>query len=248
MTLTLKLPDLDFKPLLLAGGLCAAALFLASPSWGQENRNDFRRQVTVSGLGEVHAVPDKANVSAGVISLGDTAAQALQKNTTNMRAVFDALIQLGIAEKDIQTSNFSVSPRYGRYEKSDVPPKIVGYQVSNSVSIVIRDLEKLGEALDSFVTAGANNLGGVQFTFSDPSALQVKARIAAIEDAKARAKLYAETAGASLGEVLIIQESSVPRPMPVMARMASFAEDSSVPIAAGEGTVSSSVTVTFALK
>ncbi len=248
MTHTLKRSAPDLKRLLLIGGFCAAALFLSSPSSADENDGDFRRQITVSGLGEIRAVPDMANLSAGVISLGDTAAQALEKNTNDMQGVFNALSQLGIAQKDIQTSNFSVSPRYGRYDKSDIPPKIIGYQVSNSVTITLRDLDKLGEALDSFVTAGANNLGGVQFGFADPSALKTKARIAAVKDAKARAKLYAETAGATLGPVLTIQESAAPRPMPVMARMSAMVEDSSVPIAAGENAVSVSITVTFSLE
>ena len=248
MTVSRKRPTLDKNTFLFAAGLCAATLLLMAPSRADGPTGDFHRQITVSGLGEVHAVPDKASLTAGVISLGNTAVQALAQNTSDMQGLFNALKSLGIAEKDIQTSNFSVSPRFGRYDKNDLPPKIVGYQVSNSVTVILRNMDNLGQALDSFVTAGANNLGGVQFSFSDPSSLQTKARIAAIKDAKARAKLYAETAGASLGQVLIIQESAASRPMPVMARMASFTEDSSVPIAAGEGTISAGVTVTFALE
>jgi len=248
MPRTLAYPRFYAQFLLFSGTLFTVALLLITSCKAQVGESNFHRQVTVIGYGEMRAAPDMASLNAGVISLGDTAAKALKKNTAEMQTVFEALKKLGIADKDIQTSNFSVSPRYGQYGNSDVPPKIIGYQVSNSVTINLRDLTQLGAVLDSFVSAGANNLGGVQFSFSDPSALKNRARMAAIKDAEARAKLYAETAGASLGSVLIIQENAAPRPVPVMARMASFAKDSSVPIAAGEGTIAVNVTVTFALE
>ncbi len=214
------------------------------PATAQEP--DVTRSITVIGQGEVSAKPDKAELSVGVQTTGKTAKEALDLNNGAMMGLFESMDAAGIPEQDIQTSNFNVSPRYARYNDRETPPDIVGYNVSNTVRITVRDLDGLGQFIDDFVQRGANTLNGIQFGLTDPAAMQNEARVKAIEDARAKAKLYAETAGAQLGQVLIIQETASPMPMPMMARMSLEAADS-VPLARGQQTITARITVTFAL-
>lgn len=207
---------------------------------------DFTRSVTVTGLGEVSAKPDQAQLSVGVMTTGKTAKEALDQNNGAMMGLFESMDAAGIPEQDIQTSNFSVSPRYARYNDRETPPDIVGYNVSNTVRITVRDLDGLGRYIDQFVQTGANTLNGIQFGLSDPAAKQNEARIKAIEDAHAKAKLYAEAAGAQLGQVLVIQETASPMPIPMMARMSLGAAEA-VPMAPGQQTITARITVTYAL-
>ncbi len=215
------------------------------PATAQEQA--VTRSITVTGQGEVSAKPDKAELSVGVQTTGKTAKEALDLNNGAMMGLFESMDAAGIPEQDIQTSNFNVSPRYARYNDRETPPDIVGYNVSNTVRITVRDLDGLGQFIDDFVQRGANTLNGIQFGLSDPAAKQNEARVKAIEDARAKAKLYAETAGAQLGQVLVIQETASPMPMPMMARMSMEAADS-VPIAPGQQTVTARITITFALE
>ncbi len=229
-----------------AGPVALLALaMVAQPATAQEQ--GVTRSITVTGSGEVNAKPDKAELTIGVTTSGKTAKEALDKNNRDMMALFESMDAAGIPEEDIQTSNFSVSPRYARYNDRETPPDIVGYNVSNTMRITVRDLDGLGEFLDRFVQTGANNLNGIQFGFSDPSKLQNEARVKAIQDARAKAELYAQTAGVTLGPVLVIQETSAPVPMRMMARM-SLEAAAAVPIAPGQETLSVSITVTYGLE
>ena len=205
------------------------------------------RSISVSGMGEVKAKPDIAHITVGVTTANESAKTALSENTKAMQAIFDAMAEMNIGQDDIQTSNFSVNPQYGRYDRGEQPPKITGYQVNNSVNVTIRDLDALGQALDKLISVGANQVNSIQFGFSDPSNLENDARKAAVKDARAKAELYAETAGVKLGQVISIQEGYVAGPVP-MARMETMAMDSAVPIAPGQQTVSMQVSVVYALE
>src|SRR4029077_1320055 len=127
-------------------------------------------------------------------------------------------------------------------------PKIVGYQVTNSVRITVRDVGKLGQILDKVVTLGATDVNSIEFGVGEPEALKDEARKLAMRNAIANAKLYAEAAGARLGKVLTISEDQGV----IAARYASPApmamETKSVPIEAGTTTVETRVTVTFELE
>ena len=229
---------------ILALAALGAILFAQAPSAPGAGANF----IVVSGLGEVKAKPDMASISAGVVTQAATAAEALAANSQAMNAVIAALKNLGVAEDDIQTSNFSVSPQYPPYDSNNLqPPKIVGYQVSNQVTAIVRDLAKLGTILDGLVQAGANNINGVSFGIDKADALEDEARKAAIADAKHRAEIFAAAAGVSVGRVIAIQEmgTSLP-PQPYLAMRAEVA--AAVPIATGQETVSASVNVTFELK
>ncbi|MGQ0741000.1 MAG: SIMPL domain-containing protein [Alphaproteobacteria bacterium] len=206
------------------------------------------RTLVVTGEGKVMAKPDQAQLSAGVITEAKTAAAALSANNKAMNKVFATLKSLGIPENKIQTSNFSVSPQFPPYKPDNPEPRrIIGYQVSNQVTVIVDDLSKLGSALDALVKSGVNQLNGVSFTFAKPEGLQERARRAAVAQAIAKAKGMAQAAGVRLGPIHNIQEGGavVPLPQPMMMR-AMAAE--SVPIATGESTISASVTLTYIIQ
>jgi len=209
-------------------------------------------EISVLGEGTVTAAPDTATINSGVTTQAATAREALDANSAAMDELIATLKEAGIAERDIQTSNFSVSPNYVYSDARDengysLPPRIDGYQVSNSVTVKVRDLEQLGAILDRSVTVGANTINGIGFSVADPSSLLDDARRQAVRDARAKAELYAEAAGATLGELEKISESqNVGGPQPYA--MAMRADAQSVPVAAGELSFSVSVNVAWEIR
>lgn len=193
------------------------------------------RTLTMTGMGEVRGAPGRATISTGVVSEARTAAKALAANTRAMSAAIARLKALGIAARDLQTSNFSVFPRYYSEPKSQRPARIVGYTVSNQLTVVIRDLGELGRVLDEVVAQGANQISGPTFGFNDPEKLRDIARTRAAADASRKAKLYAGALGVTLGPILSVSESGnfSPRP-PAMAARMEMAPSRPVPIEAGE--------------
>lgn len=197
--------------------------------------------ISIEGHGEVTAAPDTAYVTSGVTTQGASAREALDLNTAAMTDLMSALKTSGIAERDIQTSGFSVSPNYVYSEERDangytLPPKINGYQVSNVVTVRVRALDTLGAILDKSVTVGANTINGISFTIADPSDLLNTARKAAFADARAKAELYATASGSKLDDIVSITENQnfgQPRPYEMRA-MAAAAPRADVPVATGE--------------
>jgi hypothetical protein len=205
--------------------------------------------ITVTGQGMAKGVPDEAVLTAGVQTNARMAADALAANARAMTAVLATLKRAGIAEKDIQTSGFSVEPQYPQAINgaNNAAPRIIGYQVSNSVTVIVEDLDKTGPTLDALVASGANSIGGVAFTIKDPKPLMNDARTAAVADAIARAQVLAKAAGITLGPITAISENSgmdSPRPMNLVMGMLDSAR-ARTPIAAGEESLSSSVTITW---
>jgi uncharacterized protein YggE len=202
------------------------------------------RSMTVTGDGQVKAAPDEAELSTGVVTQAVTAAAAMSKNREAMNKIFATLKNLGIAQKDIQTSDFSVSPQTGPGDTQ----KITGYQVSNTVHATIENLSRLGPALDALVASGSNSLGDIAFSIRDPKPLEAQARAAAMHDAIDKAQSYARAANLQLGPILSVSEGGeVPRPMFRALAMAPAAA-APTPIAAGEESVSANVTVTFEIR
>jgi hypothetical protein len=201
------------------------------------------RQVTVVGQGEAKGTPDTAYVQIGVKTEARTTEEALEQNNTQVGAIIEQIKQQGVAEKDIQTSNFSINPRY-----DDDRQRVIGYQVNNMVAVTIRNLEQTGTLLDQVVQVGANRVYGINFGVDDPSALQEQARDEAVADARAKAEQLAQASGARVGQVLVITENvGAQSPIPGMPRRAEE-EASTVPIQTGEQTVSTQVQVTFELR
>jgi len=227
-----------------------ALLFAAAPAAGQALADEHeppKRTITITGKGSVKAAPDKVSVSAGVESQAPTAKDALAKNTAAMTQVVQTLKDAGIDPKDIQTTTFTVSPRYETRDDGR-PARIVGYSVFNSVFVTTHDLDKLGTILDQLVTAAANSIGGISFDIDKPEEKQNEARKLAMEDAIAKAKLYVEAAGAELGPVMTITEQGgfVPRTMGAPMMEATAAKPS--PIEPGTENVDIEVQVTWELK
>ncbi len=239
----------------LIGGVVAAMIiaagalgaFFARPGVTQAAQTvggSVVRQITVIGTGEAKGTPDQATVQLGVQSQAPTSSAALADNNTKMEALIAKLKELGIADKDIQTSNFSISPTYGNDGQA-----VTGYQVNNSASVTIRNIATTGTLLDSVVAAGSNSIYGISFGIGDPKSLQGEARNAAITNAKAQAEAMAQAAGGSVGQILSITESigSVPQPM-MMQSEAMMADAKAVPISQGEQSVSAQVQITYELR
>jgi len=231
-------------PAVVLTGLLAAA---AMPAGAYA---DTAHTITVSGSGEARGAPDQAQLSAGVTTVAPTAAAALAGNARTMTTVFDTLKRLGIPERAIQTSNFSVSPQYPPYNANDRGlQKIVGYQITNQVNVTLDDTRKLGPALDALVNAGANQINSVSYSIHDADALEAKAQEQAIVNARTRAEVYAKAAGVTLGGVVSITEVSVEAPHPMAGVMMMKAEAApSTPTSAGEQGVTANVTVVFEIR
>ncbi len=214
----------------------------AVPTSAQEKRPE--RTVTVGASGTVSVEPDIAHISTGVLSEADTAREALQRNGAAMKKVIDGLKGAGVDPKDVQTSRFSIDPRYDQ-PKDGRSARITGYRVVNQVRIMARDISKLGELLDLVVTLGANQAGGISFDVSNAETLKDEARRQAVANALRRAKLFAEAAGATVGDVLTISEEAMPS-APIFSGRAMAAE--SVPIERGSQALEVRVQVTWALR
>lgn len=201
----------------------------------------YAGNITIEGRGEVTAAPDMAQINSGVTTQGATAREALDANSAAMTQLIADLKASGIESRDIQTSGFSVNPNYVYTDERDangysLPPKINGYQVSNTVTLTVRALDTLGAILDKSVTIGANTVNGVTFSVADPSALYDEARKAAFADARAKAELYATAAGGTLEEIESISETQgFNSPQPVaMYSMRAEAASADVPVEGGE--------------
>jgi uncharacterized protein YggE len=217
-------------------------LTAASMAWGEEPAPS----ITVIGSGAASGASDTAEVNAGVVTQAATASQAMSENGAAMEQVLKALTALGIADRDIHTTNVSVMPvRAPPQPGRQQPSPIVGYEVTNQVHVKVRNLAALGRLLDTLVSRGANTLGDIGFSIADPAPLLEQARTKAIADARQKAQVYAAAAGVKLGRVIFIRDTAPGLPRPIAARVMSSA---AVPIAPGEQELEVSVSVTYALE
>jgi hypothetical protein len=205
------------------------------------------RQVTVVGRGEVSGTPDTAQVRIGVETNAPTTQEALEQNNQQVQAIIDRMQQFGIEESDIQTSEFNM---YARYDNNG--QEVVGYNVSNTVTVTIRNLDQAGTLLDEVVQVGANRIYGINFRVDEPDVLISQARDEAIAQAREKAEQLAQQSGASVGRVLVITENiGEPPPMPRGYGSAMPAQDQAaadVPVQGGEQTFNASVQITFELE
>ena len=223
-------------------GLLAAM----SPAFAEGGK--MPRIISLSGHGEVRATPDIAYVTSGVVTQGATAADALAANTKAMTDLFAALKDSGIEDRDVQTSNFSVQPRYDF--SNNQAPKMVGYDVSNNVTVTLRKVDTLGALLDRMVQSGSNQISGISFDVSKPDDAMDEARKLATEDATRKAKVYAKAMGIELGNVMQVSEGSAAQPPMPMVRSTMMKADAAppVPMAAGEQTLAVDVNVIWEIK
>lgn len=224
--------------LLLIALSCAVA---AVPARAQ----DGRATLSVIGEGEARAAPDMATFSTGVVAAAKTAEEALAANSKSMTDLIAAIKEAGIEPQDIATSNFFIQPQYSQPpQRSGEVPKVVGYEVRNTVTVKVRDLANLGQLLDRMVQAGANQAGGLHFGMADTAALEEKARIAALQDGMAQAKSLAEAAGLRLVKLRRIapaDRGGVVSSAPMMMK----AEARAVPVEAGEMSASARISLVY---
>jgi uncharacterized protein len=229
------------RPLALA---LLTATWLAAPALAQTIPPPA---ISVTGEATVSVAPDQAQIDGGVTSEAKTAREASEANNAAMSKALAALKGAGIDEKDYQTSRLSLQPQFAtNYKPSDRASGIVSFRASNRVTVKVRDVTKVASIIDALVGAGANEIGGINFTVTQASKHLDEARGKAIADARRKAEIYAKAAGVTLGEPISISEEGAPVPMfrsKVAAPMAA-----SAPVAPGEETLSVTVGVTWAIK
>lgn len=205
--------------------------------------------VNLSAYGETQVAPDKATIMLGVQTEGATAAEAMRRNAEQMNQVIASLRRSGIEQRDIQTSQLSLHPQYVYQE--NLPPRLSGYQATNQVTITVRDLSRLGQAVDASVNAGATNVGSISFGLVDPTAAENAARREAVEALRAKADLYAQATGHRVARLVTLSEGSsyspVPPPMPMMAMKMERSMDAATQVAPGELKVRVDISATYEL-
>ncbi len=207
--------------------------------------------ITVVGEGEKAVQPDMAILSLSVMREAPTARAALDASNEAIAAVIAAMKSAGIAERDLQTAGLQINPRYDYVARQDggQEGKLAAYQVTNTLSVRVRDIAKTGELLDQAVTQGVNQGGSVTFTNDDPSATITEARTRAVKDAIEKAKTLAAAAGVELGRLTEMTEVTYnAQPVAIAAKAFDSAGAQSVPLQAGENAYRVQVNVTFELK
>ena len=267
-----------FSSKLPVAAVAFAAIALSAPAHAQLAQpaievSPGNTLLTISAEGKSFREPDMAVFSAGVTTQGQTAAEALAENSRAMTQVIAALRRAGIAERDIQTNNLSISPVYADPNRDAmmaarvsgqpyVPPppeqqvpRIIGYQANNNVSVRQRDLEDFGKVIDTLAAAGANQINGPAFQMDNAEPALDEARLDAVKSARARAELYAEATGLRIVRILSLSEGGGyygPPPV-IFARAASAGAPPPppppppAPVQPGELQMTTNVTVLYEL-
>ena len=205
--------------------------------------------ITVTGTARVAGTPDTLRLDLSITTKADSIAKALADANTRTSKVHAALTRNGVAAKDLQTSNLTISPDYSY--PSDGVPRLNGYTVTESVTAAIRDLRKASNAINAATTAGGNavQVGGLSLDLEETSKLAAAARDKAVTDARTKAAQYAKAAGRDLGQLVTISESvSTPPPVDFSRAAADSAGTKAIPIAPGTEFVGVTVTVVYAFK
>lgn len=192
--------------------LLVAAVFVAFLAVGAvrdafSSRPPMGNVITVEGTGKVTAVPDIARISFSISEDAKSVSDAQDTATNKVNAALALIKDLGVEDKDVKTTSYSVSPRYSRAQPCyngvcpDYTQTIIGYTVSQTVEVKVRDTAQVGEVLTRLGNTEVSNLYGPNFAIDDPEALQAEARDAAIKNAREQAKLLAKSLGVSLVRV-----------------------------------------------
>ncbi len=201
------------------------------------------QEITVTGQGSVDVPPDMARITFGVTKEATTAKDALDQMSNSLASVLAELAEAGVPDTAIQTSALRLDLRQD-YNSVKGEARITGYLANSNVSVTVSDLADLGRLLDAVVGAGATQMNGLQFDVKDRSPHLEAARRAAVADGKAKATVFADAAGLSLGALLQLNEGGA-QAGPIMME-ASMARDAGVPTAPGEITISATITMRYA--
>jgi uncharacterized protein YggE len=181
---------------------------------------------TVSGEGKVTMIPDIAVVNIGVTAQGPNVSAVQKQLNIKMNAVTDSIKRLGVDAKDIQTSNYNISPMY---DYSSSSQRVTGYQANSNLTIKVRKIDNANSVIDAATTNGANQVGGISFDVDDKTKAENQAREQAVADAKSKATVAAKAAGFHLGRIINYSEGGNSSPRPVMMM------DKAMPVSAGAG-------------
>jgi len=255
--------ELQFKNLKFVFGILAILFLAVVTVWFgvgalnklKENRfigkeAEVKNTISVSGTGEIWAKPDLALIDFSVVGEKKTVIEAMAENTKKMNSVIEAIKSQGVEEKDLKTTNFSISPRYEWYEKSEIYPAgkrvLVGYEVNQTLQVKIRDLTKIGNIIQVATKAGANQVGDLQFTIDKQDELKSQARKEAIEKAKVMAKEIAGQLGVKLVKITNFSENATaPIPYPYFMERAMGGGAETPQIQTGENKIEVQVSITY---
>ena len=201
--------------------------------------------ISVSGQGHVSVVPDMARINLGVLTNAATANDAVEDMSDRLDGILASLMDAGISETDIQTSALRVNPIQD-YNSVTGRSRITGYQAQSTLSVTVSDLDDLGRVLDQALSDGANQLNGLQFDVADRAPHEDAARRLAVADAMSKAGVLSDAAGVNLGALLSMAEGGA-QAGPIRMEM-SLARDAGVPVAAGDISISATVSMTYAIE
>jgi uncharacterized protein YggE len=228
----------------------AATAAFAQPTTAPREPAGMFQTITVSGTGKSTVAPDRFTFTVGVQTVGNTVDEAVSQNNQRTAAVIAAIKAAGARAEDIQTSNFNIWPQQD-YQEGRLP-RILGYQVTNNVTVRSTKIADAGRLLGIAIGAGVNTSSGINFEVSDPARGRDQGLGAAFADARAKAALLAKAAGRTLGPAIFISEgvqvSPQPYPMPRAMAMEARAASADVPVESGTQELSYTVTVTFDLQ
>ncbi len=228
--------------LVLALSACQAAPVTTS----RDSSIPYPRQLNVSGNGKVYLAPDVAYVNVGVHSQAENVTDALNQNNAKAQAIANTLKELGIDEKDIQTSAFNIFPQ----QQFDNEGKLTGtiYMVDNVVNVTVRDLSILGKLLDAAVRSGANTINSINFDVLDKTAAITEARKLAVEDAQRQAQELAAAAGVQLGDLISMNSYASSGPAVMYDMKGGVGASGQVPVSAGQLQISVDVNLSYEIK
>ena len=263
----MEFQEVQFKNLKFVFGILAILFLAVVTVWFgagalnklKENRfigkeAEVKNTISVSGIGEIYAKPDLALIDFSVLTEKKTVGEAMAENTKKMNSVIEAIKSQEVEEKDLKTTSFNINPRY-EYQKIETeiypyPPGkrvLVGYEVTQSLEVKIRNMEKIGNIIEGATAAGANEVGDLQFTIDKQDELKSQARKEAIEKAKVMAKEIAGQLGVKLVKITNFSENAI-APIPYPYFMENAAEGGKVgtpQIQTGENKIEVQVSITY---
>jgi uncharacterized protein YggE len=204
-------------------------------------------QIITTGNGEARVTPDRAMIQIGVHSRASTAAAAGAENARRQKAVIDTLKALGLTRDQISTANYNVWPETQPTSPTNPTPRVVAYNVTNTVRVDVRRIDDVGKLIDASLAKGANEISSLQFTSSKADSARRAALAIAVADARADAEALARAAGGTLGALIELSTASTPvRPIMFDARMEMAAKAVPTPIEPGEQAINATVTARWA--
>jgi len=207
-----------------------------------------RDTISFSATGEVTVIPDLAVINLTVTTENKDLNEAIIENSQSMNNTITFLKNNGVDSSDIKTTRYNMYPRY-EYEGEYRNRYIAGYEITQTLTIKIRDLSKVGEIISGVTENGVNNIGNIQFTVDDNQLFLEEARSIAIKNAKQKAEEISKEVGIKLGKIVGFSDNNLG--INTVLEKMSFATpvaDYSPIIETGESTITSSITIIYEIK